>query len=229
VGVDPDTHSPVLLLVDEKTGRGIPLWIGPNEARAISMELEHITSPRPMTHELMKNVMEQLNARVERVIIEDMRDNTYFASLVIKVGNRRLTIDSRPSDAVALALKFQAPLFLSDAIMKKDLLIDLETRKTGGEIGRIYGLSFQDLSPPVARYFGLSDNKGVVVTGLDSGGAAEEAGIKKGDVLLGVDGKKVKDSGEFKKNMLRHEASEVIRVEVFREGETVTCTLSVKK
>jgi membrane-associated protease RseP (regulator of RpoE activity) len=170
-----------------------------------------------------------LEAKVERVIIEDLKDNTYYASLIIKAGNKKLTIDSRPSDAVALALKFRAPLFISESLIKKGILIDLEAETPRTEIERTYGIYFQDISPSVAQYFKLQGTMGIIITDLEPGGPAEEAGIKKGDIIIHVEGEKVNNAEEFQKSLSQHEPSDAIRMEIFRKGETITYTLSVKR
>ena len=229
MGVDPETHSPVMFLQDKASGRGIPIWIGTTEARAIQMELEHIDAPRPLTHQLLKNMLDRLEAKVERVIIEDLKDSTYYASIVVKAGRKHLTIDSRPSDAVALALKCEAPLFISEALVKKGLLIDLEAGASHREITDIYGFYYQDVTQSVARYFELPETKGVIVTDTEPGGPAEEAGIMKGDVVLRVGRQRVEDSGTLEKELSGREPSDPVRLEILRMGKRVTCNLVVKE
>ncbi len=110
VVVDPETQSPVLFLVDPDSERGLPVWIGLSEARAINLGLQDVVPPRPLTHDLMKRMLDLLNARVERVVISDLKENTYYATLALRAGRKTWEVDSRPSDAVAIALKFDAPL-----------------------------------------------------------------------------------------------------------------------
>lgn len=225
IGMDPQTDSPVMFLQDKASSRGIPVWIGPNEASVIRMELEHITPPRPLTHDLLKSILDELDATVERIVVEDLKDTTYYATVVIKAGGRRLTIDSRPSDAVALALKCKAPLFISKELVDKGLLIDLGAPESRGEIEQIYGLSVQDISASVARYFELPDDKGAIVTDIEPGGPAEAAGIRKGDVIRTVEGKAVKNVEDLIDSLSERTASETILVGVFRKGAMLQCVL----
>ncbi len=119
VTVDPATKAPILVLRDEEMGRTVPIWIGIFEATAILSRLERVTPPRPMTHDLLKNVLESLGGRLEKVIIHDLRDNTYIAKLIIEVGDKLIEIDSRPSDAVALALRTESPVYMEEEIIEK--------------------------------------------------------------------------------------------------------------
>lgn len=225
IGLDPQTDSPVMFLQDKASSRGIPVWIGPNEASVIRMELEHITPPRPLTHDLLKSILDELDVTVERIVLEDLRDTTYYATLVIKAGGRRLAIDSRPSDAVALALKCKAPLFISKQLVEKGLLIDLDAPEPPGKIERIYGLSVQDISASLARYFDLPDDKGAIVTDIERGGPAEAAGIRKGDVIRTIEGKAVQSVEDLIDSLSQETAPESIVVGVFRKGAMYRCVL----
>ena len=119
VTVDPATKAPILVLRDEEMGRTVPIWIGIFEATAILSRLERVTPPRPMTHDLLKNVLESLGGKLEKVIIHDLRDNTYIAKLIIEVGDKLIEIDSRPSDAIAIAVRLKIPIFVSHKLSDK--------------------------------------------------------------------------------------------------------------
>lgn len=125
VALDPVTQNPIVLLVDLEYKRMIPIWIGQAEANAIFIAMEHIQAPRPMTHDLMKNVLEELGAQVLRVEITDLRDSTYYAILYLKYKSGVLGIDSRPSDAIALALRCSAPIYVSEKVLEKTPVVDL--------------------------------------------------------------------------------------------------------
>ena len=107
--IDPFTNSPIMILKDVDSEKAVPIWIGLLEATAIASELENIKFSRPMTHDLLKNVMELMDVEVSRVEVCDLRDNTYFALIYLKREGREVTIDARPSDAIALALRTKAP------------------------------------------------------------------------------------------------------------------------
>ncbi len=131
--MDQVSKSPVMVLkaMDEK--KVIPIWIGMNEANAIAMELENVCSPRPMTHDLLKNIMCDLEAILAKVIITDIIENTYYAELHIERNGMQKIIDCRPSDAVALALKNRAKIYVSRQVLETSVLADVFTNFLGGE------------------------------------------------------------------------------------------------
>jgi bifunctional DNase/RNase len=117
--VDPVSNMPIIILKNPDGKTVLPIWVGIFEANAIAMELEEVVSPRPMTHDLLKNVIEGLAARVEQVVITDLKDNTFFAAIHLTRGGKRFTIDSRPSDAMALALRAAAPIYVERQVLDK--------------------------------------------------------------------------------------------------------------
>lgn len=117
--LDPLSKLPILILRDEEDKRTLPIWVGLAEANAIAHELEKIPTARPMTHDLMKSILEALRARVLKVVVNDLRDNTFFAVLHLQLGAAEITVDARPSDAIALALRVGAPIFVDEAVVTK--------------------------------------------------------------------------------------------------------------
>jgi hypothetical protein len=222
VAVDPETQSPVLFLVDPDSDRGLPVWIGLSEARAINLELKEITPPRPLTHDLMKRMLELLDARVERVVISDLKENTYYAILNLRAGRKTWEVDSRPSDAVAIALRFGAPLFLSRALVQKGVLVDLRSPSAASPLEQRYGFVLQSLSVEVARYFGFDKKKGVIVTEIIRDGPAEKAGLQKGDILVRLDRRPVEGMEDVDSVLEEKEASDALRVEVYRTGKVLS-------
>ena len=110
--IDPVSNMPIIILKDDSGEEVLPIWVGIFEANAIAMQMENIISPRPMTHDLLKNVIEGLQARISKIEITDLRDNTFFAVISLDRDGEALSIDSRPSDAMALALRVGAPIFV---------------------------------------------------------------------------------------------------------------------
>ncbi|MDD8012123.1 MAG: bifunctional nuclease family protein [Acidobacteriota bacterium] len=131
--MDQVSKSPVMVLKALEGTKVIPIWIGLNEANAIAMELENVCSPRPMTHDLMKNIMHDLEAVLARVIITDIVENTYYAELHIEKDGREKIVDCRPSDAVALALKNRAKIFVTPQVLETSVLADVFTNIIGSE------------------------------------------------------------------------------------------------
>lgn len=123
--MDPVSKSPVMILKPVDDRKIIPIWIGTAEANAIALELECVVSPRPMTHDLLKTVMGNLRARVGKVVITQIVENTYYAELHLQTGRDTRVIDCRPSDAVAMALKNQAKIFVSDPVLETSVVADV--------------------------------------------------------------------------------------------------------
>ena len=117
--MDPHSNTPILVLKDVQDDTTLPIWIGLLEATAIATELENIQFPRPMTHDLIRAFFDHLNVKVERIEVCDLKDNTYYALIYIRSGERLSTVDSRPSDAIAIALRTNAPIFVSDEVITK--------------------------------------------------------------------------------------------------------------
>ncbi|MEX0690279.1 MAG: bifunctional nuclease family protein [Gemmatimonadales bacterium] len=117
LGVDKATNAPVVILQEKEGERVLPIWIGPAEASAIAMELAGVTFSRPLTHDLFKQVIVGLEATLRRVLITQVKDNTYFAELLIQREDHVFQIDARPSDAIAIALRLAAPIFTSDDLL----------------------------------------------------------------------------------------------------------------
>jgi hypothetical protein len=117
--MDPVSNMPVVILRDTEKGLFLPIWVGIFEANAIALEMEKIATPRPMTHDLLKNLLVELDAHVERVVINDLRENTFFARIHLTRKDSTLSVDSRPSDAIALALRSHAEIFVEEEVLEK--------------------------------------------------------------------------------------------------------------
>jgi bifunctional DNase/RNase len=117
--MDPVSNMPVVVLKDAANGLFLPIWVGIFEANAIALQMEKITTPRPMTHDLLKNLLLELDAKVERIVINDLKDNTFFARIHLLRGDVRWNVDSRPSDAIALALRVDAEIFVEEDVLEK--------------------------------------------------------------------------------------------------------------
>jgi hypothetical protein len=117
--MDPQTNTPIVILKDLQEKRSLPIWIGLLEATSIATELEKIQFPRPMTHDLIKSFFTELNVTVERIEVCDLRNNTYYALIYLRDHDRLSTIDARPSDAIAIALRMNAPIFVNEDVLTK--------------------------------------------------------------------------------------------------------------
>lgn len=126
--VDPTTNMPIVVLREQDGPRVLPIWVGVFEANAIALEMEGVTTPRPMTHDLMRRLVEQLQGKIERVVVWALKENTFYALIYLDAGlSEAVAIDARPSDAIALALRTKSPIFVEDAV--------LQATKTGEATG----------------------------------------------------------------------------------------------
>jgi bifunctional DNase/RNase len=123
--IDPLTNSPIMILKDLTGEHVVPIWIGLLEATAIASEIEKIKFSRPMTHDLYRNTLLKLGIRVSKIEICDLRDNTYFALIYLLQNKKEMTIDARPSDAIAIALRSDAPIYVDDRVIEKSKAMDL--------------------------------------------------------------------------------------------------------
>ncbi|MDL1958880.1 MAG: bifunctional nuclease family protein [Deltaproteobacteria bacterium] len=119
ITLDTDSNSPILILKEENGERTLPIWIGLLEATAIATEMEKIEFARPMTHDLSVNLLKKMEIKIPRIEISDLKDNTYYALITLKQGDRELTVDARPSDAVAIALRAEARIFVNESVLRK--------------------------------------------------------------------------------------------------------------
>ncbi|MBW2073009.1 MAG: bifunctional nuclease family protein [Deltaproteobacteria bacterium] len=122
--MDPQTNTPIVVLKDLKNETSLPIWIGLLEATAIATELEQIKFPRPMTHDLMKNLMTHVGITVDRVEVCDLRDNTFYAWIYLNIKGKESKIDARPSDALAIALRMNARIFVNEKVIERSAKIE---------------------------------------------------------------------------------------------------------
>jgi bifunctional DNase/RNase len=129
LALDPLSNMPIIILKDEEEKRSLPIWVGIFEANAIALELEKISTPRPMTHDLIKNILESLDARVLKVVVTDLKENTFYAVLHVQLGEVEYQVDSRPSDAIALALRVAAPIYVDEDVVRKAKTLDVPAKE----------------------------------------------------------------------------------------------------
>jgi hypothetical protein len=132
--IDPISNLPIIILKDKKSDSVLPIWVGIFEANAIALQIEKIGTPRPMTHDLIKNLLETLSAQVDKIVITELKNSTFFALIHLNVQGTIIEVDSRPSDAIAIALRAEAPIFVDEEVISKAKKIDL---KEAGESERL--------------------------------------------------------------------------------------------
>jgi uncharacterized protein len=131
--IDPITNMPIIILRDKDGQRVLPIWVGVFEANAIALQIENVSTPRPMTHDLLNNVIHDLNGEIQKIVVSDLRENTFYALIHLTVNGDPVAIDARPSDAIALALRAKAPIFVEDRVIDNAKATDLAPEKGDSE------------------------------------------------------------------------------------------------
>jgi bifunctional DNase/RNase len=127
--VDPITNTPIVILRDKEGQKVLPIWVGIFEANAIALQIENIPTPRPMTHDLLRNVIHDLKASVQKIVVCDLQENTFYALIYLGLNGATVAIDARPSDAIALALRTKAPIFVEDTVIDHAKTADFTSDK----------------------------------------------------------------------------------------------------
>jgi uncharacterized protein len=145
--LDPVSNSPIVILKDVAGDTVLPIWVGVYEANAIALEMEKVSPPRPMTHDLIKNVLTGLEAQVHKVVVTELREDTFYAVIWLERAGEVVSVDSRPSDALALALRVDCPIFVDDLVLKSSkLAANLSDRVNSEELRKwLEGLNDEDL------------------------------------------------------------------------------------
>jgi len=131
--VDPITNMPIVILRDKEGNRVLPIWVGIFEANAIALQIENIATPRPMTHDLLRNIIHDLHASVQKIVVCDLQENTFYALIYLSMNGDTVAIDARPSDAIALALRTRAPIFVEDTVIDHAKTVDFASEKADAD------------------------------------------------------------------------------------------------
>jgi bifunctional DNase/RNase len=145
--MDPATNMPIVILKDVNSNTVLPIWVGIYEANAIALEIEKVSTPRPMTHDLMKSVLLGLRTGIRKVVVNELKEDTFYALIWLERDGELISVDSRPSDALALALRLDCPIFVEDAVLKNSKLAAATSDKINNEELRrwLEGLNDEDL------------------------------------------------------------------------------------
>jgi bifunctional DNase/RNase len=221
MAIDLSTGAPVVRLVEKarrSPARELPIWIGPFEAQAIALEMAGVPPPRPMTHDLMKRLVERLGGRLERVVIADLRDGTYFATLHLAgARGEDVVVDARPSDAIALALRLHGRIEVDE-----DLFTHAAVPGTGPPARRVWGAAVQDLTPEVAAFFRAQGRRGVLVSDVEKGAAG--GALARGDVITAVEGEPVRSVDDLAR-LADARVGGSTRLSVRRDGRAISVTV----
>lgn len=208
VGVDKD-GMPYVVLADSGGGRILPIMIGESEAQAIAMQLRGLNPGRPLTYDLVRNLLEATGNHVDRVEVNDLREQTYYATILLDHGRYR--VDSRPSDAIAVALATNAPIYVESKLFESGAA-NVSAQGNVPAVVHGLGLTVQELSPDIASYFAAKPGSALLVA--DVSGGADRAGIARGDLITQVGERQVRTLSDF-----RHSVAQI------GQGHPITLTI----
>lgn len=223
VVVDPVNRTPVVILAGG--GRLLPIWIGAAEASSIARALEGQHPSRPQTHDLIRNLLDGLGAGLERVTLTELRDGTYFAVITLEAGGRRVSIDSRPSDAIAVALRTGTPIYAAPAVLAEGFPLDDPTLPPGDGAAQVLGMHVQDLTEELGKLFASGAGEGVLVAHVERGSPASGHGFRRGDVITRVDGQSVRNTRELAGVLTGHPEPQQHTFHIQRDGEPLTIVM----
>src|SRR5208283_4412298 len=221
VGFDHETGSHYVMLLDETESRELPIMIGENEAQAIMLAMRGIKPARPFTHDLIRSIIGKTGNRVDRIVIADMRDEIYYATIYMDGG--RYSIDSRPSDAIALAMGMNAPIYVNNKLFASAPALGLGASGKIPDTARALGLTVEQLTPDLASYFGQTGGRGVLVSGVSS--SAMKAGVARGDIVIKVGDREVKALDDFSRQAAQLKRGGAVTLTLNRGGSNRTVTL----
>lgn len=220
VDLNPVGESSVVVLVDLEGEVAVPILIGFSEARAIGLKINDIKTIRPMTHDLMNNIFDRVRVKLVRILINKVEESIIYAIMYLKLDGSEIQIDSRPSDAIALAVRAGAPIFVRREVAKS---VGIQLGGSGRENRFVMGqgLTVQEMTPLLGKYFGLESAEGVLVSDVKSGSPAEKAGLVTGDVIIEINGRKIESFEGFKSILRDIGEEERITLLVQRGGDSI--------
>lgn len=226
VGMDETTASPVVLLRELSTGRVVPIWVGFAEAQAIAHGLLGVKMRRPMTHDLMADLIARLDAKLEEVHIHDLgSDGTYYGWLLLRVEGRSepLRVDTRPSDGLALALRTGAKIRIARSVIAETPDFQFLAPEADEQVVRALGLTLVAPTAELRKEFGLPERKGVAVLAVS--GEAETKGLRRGDLIVEVDGTVPETPLDLLTVVRKAPPGRPIRITYLRDGNETTVEL----
>jgi bifunctional DNase/RNase len=221
VGLDRDTGAHFVLLQDHELDRGLPILIGANEAETIILEMHGLKPPRPLTQDLMRSIIEQTGNHVDRVVISEMRDEVYFAKIVLDGG--RHDVDSRPSDAIALAMSTHAPIYVSEKLLEPTSSFEVDAPARFPRSQRALGITVQELTPTLASYFEVTPKSAVLIA--DVSREAKRAGLQHGDLITSIDGNSIGGLADFDRQVAALKDSKPVTLTIKRDGAQKSITI----
>lgn len=224
VDLNPRGESSMVVLVDLKGDMALPIMIGFSEARAIGLKMNKIKTVRPMTHDLINTIFDRVKVKLVRVVINKVEESIIYAILYLKLDGTEIQVDSRPSDAIALALRAGASIFVSREVIEA---IGVELGESGRENRFVMGegLSVQRMTPLLGKHFGVESLQGVLVSDVKPGSPAERAGLRIGDVIIEINGQRIQSLEGFRSMVHDIGEGEGITLRVQRGAHSIPLVL----
>lgn len=225
VGWDQLTRAPIVLLRELGSGQVVPIWVGVTEARAIALALHEVTPPRPMTHDLLAHLVDELGGELEEVVVHDLVDSTYYGLLRLRVPGREepVLVDTRPSDGLALAARTGAAISIAVKILRESPDYDFLAPDEGQQVVRLSGLTLVSPTAVLREQFELGDEGGVLVTRAT--GVAAVQGLQRGDLILEIADEPVASPMDFLDALQSTPPEEPLELTVLRQGERLEIDL----
>ena len=220
--IDPRNRQPVVMLADLGNERAILIWIGIFEARAIHSEMQGVEPVRPLTHDLLENIIQKTDGNIERIIITRAEENVFYATILIKQNGSLNEIDARPSDSIVMALKFKSPIFVSRQLFD-EMAVSIAEQK---EIEEAYGISVQELSAELAKYLSFESGKGVLVSDVRAGSPAEKDGVKTEDIVVEIGNEAVENVISMRNALAKSKSP--VEAKIYRKDQYLSITLHLK-
>ncbi len=212
-----ETSEMVVILQETEGQRLLPISIGHDQALAIHLGHQKIPAPRPLTHDLMAEILKAANLKVERVVITALKEGTYYSQVLLKDGGKAHPLDARPSDAIALSLRVNAPIYVMPELLQDVPGLTLfDDAPPNTEIAA-WGFTVQTLTPGLSKYFGSAE--GVLIADVSKDGPGERGGLLAGDLLVRVDELTVQNVQNFVDHIAAHDSSQSLKVEIARGRE----------
>lgn len=224
--IDPNTNTPVLLLEAVSDKQLLPIWIDVPEARAISLEIEQVKPPRPLTHDLIRNILDGLGATVQRVTITELRNSTYLATISLSHKGQELQIDSRPSDAIAVALRMKAPIYASAQVLQMSKPLPTQESRAEQTQKRL-GIHTQDLTSELAKLMDSQTQRGVIVADVVAESVAMKANIQRGDIITQINEQAVDTSAGLEASIRNVKTPSRIKIEFIKKGKPTTVVIDL--
>lgn len=216
--IDRNTRALVVVLESVADKKLLPIWIDVPEARAISMEIEQVKMPRPLTHDLIRNILQGLGATVHRVTISELRNDIYFAIISVGLKGQESEIDARPSDAIAVALRMKAPIYAAAEVLAKAKPLPSQASHAEQTQKRL-GIQAQDLTPELAKLMDIQSPHGVLVADVVIGSAAMKADIQRGDLITKLNDRPVHTAADLEATIQVVKSPSRIKFELIKKGK----------